>query len=141
MSVFPSVPISISNRFMDDAQSKHARGSLPVVSCYYLSMQSGPRQVRFALIWTICISLVSTTAAQVPSGRYARQLAQECDQLIQSAVRRPYGWGWDIVALTATRGSAATPRHVTLEPLGTPAAGLLLLWSGQLLEEPRYRQA
>jgi hypothetical protein len=28
-----------------------------------------------------------------------------------------------------------------MEPLGTPAAGLLLLWSGKLLKEPKYQQA
>src|SRR5262249_49837627 len=72
---------------------------------------------------------------------YARQLAAECDALTAAAIRRPYGWGWDNVPPEASTRGSTTPRHVTLGPLGTPAAGLLLLWSGQLLHETKYEQA
>jgi hypothetical protein len=76
-----------------------------------------------------------------PPGRYAQQLAAECDALMSAAVKRPYGWGWDTVAPAGSARAGAAPRHVAMEPLGTPAAGLLLLWSGELLNEPKYQQA
>src|SRR3954470_21963376 len=104
-------------------------------------MQSGLKQAisLLMIVWMVCVQ--SSARAQAPRGRYAKQLADECDALIQSAVRRSYGWGWDTVTLNAARSSATTPRHIAMEPLGTPAAGMLLLWSGQLLQEPRFRQA
>jgi hypothetical protein len=76
-----------------------------------------------------------------PRGKYAQQLAEECDALVSAAVKRPYGWGWDTVAPAGSARASAAPRHVAMEPLGTPAAGLLLLWSGKLLNEPKYQQA
>ncbi|WP_428939568.1 hypothetical protein [Fontivita pretiosa] len=72
---------------------------------------------------------------------YARQLAAECDALVADAVRRPYGWAWDIAALPPAGRSATAPRPVSMQPLATPAAGLVLLYAGQLLDEQRYRQA
>ncbi|HWP40992.1 MAG TPA: hypothetical protein VNL70_08700, partial [Tepidisphaeraceae bacterium] len=74
-------------------------------------------------------------------GRYARQLAAECDALLADAVRRPYGWAWDTAALAPAGRAATPPRSVSMQPLATPAAGLVLLYAGQLLDEPRYRQA
>jgi hypothetical protein len=89
----------------------------------------------------VCIvSLHGSTTAYAQRGRYQTQLAAECDELIDAAVRRPYGWAWDTVSPAAPTGRAA-PRHVMMEPLGTPAAGIVLLWSGQLLDEARFRQA
>ncbi len=84
--------------------------------------------------------MASALMAAEPRDRYARQLAGECDGLIQAAIRRPYGWGWDMVPAAGPAGKA-TPRHVAMSPPGSPAAGLLLLWSGQLLDEAKYRQA
>lgn len=97
---------------------------------------------RFAICdWIgIAILLLAPLAqAQAQSGPYSAQLARECDALIQSAVRRPYGWGWDTVPAVATQNSA--PRHVMMDPPGTAAAGVLLLWAGQVLHEPKYQQA
>src|ERR1700748_2892813 len=90
-------------------------------------------QAAFALI--ILLSFSSAFAA--PS-RYAQQLRHECDALVQSATHRPYGWAWDVIAPTS---SSSAPRHVTLQPLGTPTAGLLLLWSGEFLDEPKFADA
>jgi len=86
----------------------------------------------------ILIILFASRCVIADPGRYAQQLRQECDALVQSATRRPYGWGWDIIP-PPNAGSA--PRHVTLQPLGTPTAGILLLWSGEFLNEPKFNDA
>jgi hypothetical protein len=72
------------------------------------------------------------------AGPYTRQLAAECDLLMRAAVQRRYGWGWDTVP-PSPGASPATPRHVTMESLASPAAGLLLLYAADLLEDPRFR--
>lgn len=97
-------------------------------------MQTRRRQVALLLM------LFPTVLAAAPRGPYATQLARECDALLSDAVRRPYGLGWDSVPLQSSVGRTA-PRHVMLEPPGTPATALILLWSGQLLNDDRYRQA
>src|SRR5947207_7711432 len=72
--------------------------------------------------------------------KYQSLLARECDALIATAVKRPYGWAWE---LTSDQDSKKTPRSVaiSLEPAATPAAGLLLLYAGDLLHEPKYSDA
>lgn len=75
-------------------------------------------------------------------GRYARQLGRECDDLLASAVRRPYGWGWESAvdpAKPPAKGAHSTV--VSFEPGQSTAAGLLLLWASDQLHEPRYRDA
>lgn len=99
----------------------------------------GFRQAHIIVIIASLLPLPAWGAAP-PSGKYGKQLAAECDALMQAAIRRPYGWGWDTIA-PAAGARANTPRHIAMEPLGTPAAGLLLLWSGQLLDDVKYRQA
>lgn len=99
----------------------------------------GFRQAHILLIVALLIPMPARAAAP-PSGKYAKQLAAECDALMLAAIRRPYGWGWDTVP-PAAGARSNTPRHIEMNPLGTPAAGLLLLWSGQLLDEVKYRQA
>ena len=73
-----------------------------------------------------------------PKGPASRQLAQECDALIASAVKRPYGWAW-----TSSADDAAAERKppVAMRPPGSAAAGAVLLWAGALLEEPAYTEA
>ena len=93
-----------------------------------------------------CLFIVSILFALVParadeaSKRYESLLARECDTLIASAVQRPYGWAW---RATSEQGETSQPRiiPVSLEPKATPAAGLLLLYAGDLLHEPKYTQA
>jgi hypothetical protein len=94
----------------------------------------GTRQV-FA-----CVVLLSITAP-LAAGVYSAQLAHECDLLMQAAVKRPYGWGWDNTPAVAPAGRSTAPRHVTMEPLGTPAAGFLLLSAAKLLNDPKFEQA
>jgi hypothetical protein len=75
-----------------------------------------------------------------PKGPAARQLTEECDALIASAVKRPYGWAW---AAPGSDGAGAPARKpgVDMRPGATPAAGAVLLWAGALLEEPAYTEA
>lgn len=91
----------------------------------------------------ICIAILLSApaaSAQQPRGPFATQLARECEELMQSAVRRPFGWGWDNVGpASPVQGNA--PRHVTLESPGSASAGLLLLWAGELLDEAKFKQA
>ncbi len=85
--------------------------------------------IGWVLIGSVCAA---------PTGRYARQLAEECDGLIDAAVKRPYGWAW---AERLDRDPKDRRPTVTMQPGGTPAAGLVLLCAGILLEEPRYIDA
>ncbi|MBV8779788.1 MAG: hypothetical protein JO353_00190 [Phycisphaerae bacterium] len=93
------------------------------------------RGFLIALLFTPAIAL-----ADGPRLSYSDQLAAECDALIRDAIRRPYGWGW-------TRDAAAeplehpAPRVVSMDPLCTPAAGLVILWAGEQLHDPSYRVA
>ncbi|MGH7178661.1 MAG: hypothetical protein ACREJC_14890, partial [Tepidisphaeraceae bacterium] len=90
----------------------------------------------------LLIALVTAEAAGQSAearGRWARQLSAECDALIELAVRRPYGWGWDELPTYSQKPEA--PRAVAMTPLATPGAGLLLLEAGELLDEPRFIEA
>jgi hypothetical protein len=71
-----------------------------------------------------------------PPRRYASQLAAESAELIRRAIRRPYGWAWDAAA-SSEANDHPQPRTVSMEPLATPAAGLVLLWTGRFLGETR----
>ena len=73
-----------------------------------------------------------------PQGPAAQQLAAECDALIASAVKRPYGWAW---TNHPNEGAAGRKPQVDMRPGATPAAGAVLLWAGALLEEPAYTDA
>jgi hypothetical protein len=108
-------------------------------------MQMGLRQVGFALIcaWGTTIAAAQQTVAPA-RGPFAQQFAAECDALIDVAITRPYGMAWDTSRLVSAEERAApsrAPRHVTMEPMGTPAAGWMLLNASRLLDEPRYLQA
>jgi hypothetical protein len=84
--------------------------------------------------------LCAPALAQEKSGRYTAQLRDECDALIRDAVKRPYGWGWDPLG-KPDESRKPTTRPIPMEPLTTPAAGVVLHLSGKLLDEPRYTQA
>lgn len=100
---------------------------------------------RFSLFIVAIVSIVTVLPGLAPAAdtRYAQQLASESDALIRDAIRRPYGWAWDAAAAPESAGQAAhaAPRPVTMETLGSPGAGLVLLWSGRLLNQPRYVHA
>lgn len=98
-------------------------------------------------------------ALQVPEGRRAtEQLRAELSSLLRLGVQRPYGLGWSDVPEPEFRGSGAGGGGARASPVvsylpgHTPAAGLLLHLSGQLLdtdgqpeevraEGRRYREA
>jgi hypothetical protein len=90
-----------------------------------------------ALSWTVAACAQSTT--QPARGPYATQLAAEADALIETAVRRGYGWAWGDVNGGAEQRISPIP--VRMDQLTTPTAGLVLLWTGDLLNDDKYRQA
>src|SRR3954469_4551424 len=73
-------------------------------------------------------------------GHYATQLATECDALLDSAVRRPYGIGWSRAA-TGDDGKHNVAQPVAMGTGATPAAGLVLELAAQVLDEPKYHAA
>jgi hypothetical protein len=79
-------------------------------------------------------------ASAAVDGLYTTQLNSECDALLRLAIHRPYGWAWDPAAASEMTGHPS-PRPVSMQSLATPAAGLLLLRAGALLNEPRYIEA
>jgi hypothetical protein len=98
---------------------------------------------RFLALLILLTATVSARADDAPkSHRYATLLARECDELIASAIKRPYGWGWaELDAPTDPKKLPAGRVPVSLEPGKTPAAGLLLLYASELLKEPKYGDA
>src|SRR5688572_28603621 len=134
-SLFPSVVNSMMKRFMEPR-----RRSGPT-SGMHLTMPTPRRQgARSRVAACVCCLLVSCAAFAAPphEGRYARQLAEECDQLIGLAVKRPYGWAW---TARVADGAGDRKPQVEMRPPGTPGAGLVLLWAGVLLEDSRYTEA
>jgi hypothetical protein len=92
----------------------------------------------------------ATAPATMPStapapDRYAKQLAAECDHLINVAVKRPYGWAWsestEQFESTPSRGNRRAPVVVAMGKRESSAAGLVLLLAGQFLNEQRYIDA
>jgi hypothetical protein len=89
----------------------------------------------------LTILLVSSFSSDAfADNRYATELREECQSLIDSAVRRPFGWGWD-PALRGGDLKRPTSRPVSMEALGTPAAAMVLLWAGDFLEQPKFIDA
>jgi len=98
------------------------------------------RPWAFPLMFFCMLCMQFDRAPAAPTGRYSAQLALESDALIRVAIRRPYGWAWDRDA-AGEPNNHPLPHAVSMESLGTPAAGLVLLWTGKLLNEPRYLNA
>ena len=78
----------------------------------------------------ILLVLIFLSISPSPSaaGRWDAQLRAECQELIDLAIRRPYGWAWGEVP--DVPGSRPTPREVNLDALATPAAALVLHLAG-----------
>jgi hypothetical protein len=105
--------------------------------------------MRLALLPIAALLLASfPVSAQEPAApakpqQHARLLARACDELINSAIKRPYGWAWD----DAQVGDSPKPPvrnnlfPVAIAPGTTPAAGLVLLHAAELLGDPRYATA
>jgi hypothetical protein len=105
-------------------------------------LYNAPMHRSLALLVFLAV-VISARAEDAPKPhRYATLLARECDDLIASAVKRPYGWGWaELDASTDPNKLPAGRIPVSLEPGATPAAGLLLLYAGDLLKDPKYADA
>ena len=71
--------------------------------------------------------------------RFAQQLRAECHQLLESVVKRPYGWAWE--ADDAQVSGNRRDRIVAMGPGESPAAGVLLLWAGEFLDDPDLKEA
>src|SRR5258706_12652941 len=69
----------------------------------------------------------------------AQQLARECDELIAQAIRRPYGWAFSETEPEAKPHGGG--QLAALEPPGSAGAGFVLYWAGDLLEQPKFKQA
>ena len=99
-------------------------------------------RICFKSIVVIILVCFSPSAARArPEKTYARQLALESDALLSDAIHRPYGWAWDPDGVAEPQGRTGMrilPRPVSMQILATPSAGLILLWSGRLLDEARY---
>jgi hypothetical protein len=96
-------------------------------------------------LFLIAIALGQARADDAPAKpkRYATLLEKECDALIAAAVKRPYGWGWAEVVESPELKKTVAVRNppVSLEPGMTPAAGLILYWASDVLNEPKYADA
>ena len=92
------------------------------------------------------------------------QIATRCDDLLRTALRSPFGWGWNSGeaeppepapgrfpsgALTPsakppakpTLRPAAAQRHPVIDGRETAVIGVELFWAGELLGEEKYKQA
>ena len=105
-----------------------------------------------AYLLAVCLIVPACARAQERAGstkpqEHARALARACDELINSAVKRPYGWAWgDAEEAAAPDDGPKKPARkdlfpVSLEPGTTPAAGLVLLYAADVLGEPKYAGA
>lgn len=92
--------------------------------------------MRWPTWQAVAVALLSTSLAA--GNPFAEQLAAECDSLVDAAIRRPYGWAWPAAIDPARRDRRPV---VSMEPGDTPAAGMILLWAGELLKEPRFTEA
>jgi hypothetical protein len=94
-------------------------------------------------------------AADSTDGDDRARLAAGCDDLLGSAVKTPYGWGWkssEVVVRpvdpratpprpAAPRRGSATAQAATIDVRSTAAAGLVLHLAGRQLGEARYTHA
>jgi hypothetical protein len=98
---------------------------------------------RIALVFLVCLFAcgpATPALAADPAGTYTSQLTAESDALLQRVIRRPYGWAWDSNA-AGELPNHPSPRTISMASAATPAAGLILLWTGEFLNEPRYIDA
>src|SRR5213082_2904708 len=140
ISVLPSVETSMIKRCMGDLPIATAGFRLRIVGREETGRESGrlrlsgskgpaglireaasgaKRANAFILIAFLITFGPSTSQGQTK--HYESQLRVECDPLLQSAVKRDYGWGWD-PELRGTNPKRPTSRPVSMEPVGTPAA-------------------
>jgi len=92
----------------------------------------------------------STTRPSVAQLQARSALAAQCDALLESAFRTPFGWGWAEEAAEpaapAGTGRTARPKPLLHKPVPIDSAetsvlGLELFWAGQLLGQEKYESA
>jgi hypothetical protein len=93
----------------------------------------------FVIVLSILASISRGQATTQVSGRYEQQLRRECHDLLESVIKKPYGWAWteDAKPLAAKQRQAI----VAMNPNESPAAGLLLLWAGEFLDDAELKDA
>ena len=93
----------------------------------------------FALLVSILGSIGFAQATTRVSGRYDEQLRRECHELLAIAIKKPYGWAWTEDA----KPQAAKTRQsiVAMGPGESSAAGLVILWAGEFLDDPELKDA
>jgi hypothetical protein len=91
-----------------------------------------------AVIGSVVLVFAIGPSRASADGLYAQQLRRECDELLELAVKRQYGLAW-------TPDLRVDPKQrkpeVEMDAPGSAGAGLVLLWAGDLLKEPRYVEA
>lgn len=110
-------------------------------------MPSGCKQSRFGWVFLIlsvaCTFWFNPAGAQTtskPASQWTDQLRRECRQLVDMAIRRPYGWAWPATQPAESGASVASPA-VDLNPPATPAAGMVLALAGKELNDPQLTDA
>jgi hypothetical protein len=111
--------------------------------CY---MRARRTQARIVLILlSILGSSVLGQATTQSNDRYAEQLKAECHQLLETVIRKPYGWAWEAEdgrSQDAKPQAARRRDHVVaMGPMESPAAGVVLLWAGEFLDDPELKDA
>jgi hypothetical protein len=124
MSLFPSVENSMMNRFM---------GRWLRTTCDRVH-----QTMRCSAWQAVVLSACALTSFAAGANRFTEQLAAESHALVDAAIRQPYGWGWRESIEPDQRDRRPV---ISMDPTDTPAAGLMLLWAGELLKEPRFTEA
>jgi len=83
--------------------------------------------------WLIAVAAL-LLAWPIHATELAETLTRSCDDLLQLAVRRPYGWGWPADGLSPIGG-------ISIDPTTTASAAFVLYWAGDALDKPAYKSA
>jgi hypothetical protein len=90
------------------------------------------------VVIALTVSAIGAENLFAKPGRYTDQLEAECNAMVQSAVKRPYGWAWDPLTSNA---DPSKPRAVLMQPQGSPAVGMILQITGEMLKKPAFLDA
>jgi hypothetical protein len=88
----------------------------------------------FAYMRLRCVFATLLLAWPIYATQLADTLIRTCDDLLQLAVRRPYGWGWPADGPSPVGG-------VSVDPTTTASAAFVLYWAGDALDKPAYKSA
>lgn len=104
-----------------------------------------PRRTQAWIVLILLSILGSRALGQATTqtnNRYAEQLRTECHQLLNTVIKKPYGWAWE--ATDAPVDEQLKKRHhavVAMGPMESPAAGVVLLWAGEFLDDADLKEA